>query len=314
MLFKDLAVGDVFKLITGDTTFIKLSAVNDNEYPFRRYYNYPSNVLIIDKLHYGVISPMAEVYRIKEYHGKEQEKTSLKELLEKHKSDIHKQNFMTYGGVPYDKISKDALYYTEADVKNTMAFLGLCQEYQKVAFPGVKKVIFNKPATIVLWGDGTKTVVKCQNDEQFDPEKGLALCFMKKALGNKSNFNNVIHKWVKDEEPKAVRSTSVYPAPIEKVAKAKKMANRRTGRKTAKATTSDTNKSDKKTVGKKKLEHFTKSQIRDIRNYILDDEDKHFANIAGISIATLNKALRGESVTRRTISKICDAMGWGVEF
>ena len=205
MLFKDLNVGDVFKLlITGDTTFIKLSTVNDNEHPFKKYCNYPSNMFIIDKQHYGVLSPMAEVYRIKEYHGKEQEKTPLKELLEKHKSDIHRQNFMTYGGVPYDKISKDALHYTEADVRNTMASLELRQESQRVSFPSVEKVIFNNPATIVIWKDGTKTIVKCQDGERFDPEKGLALCFMKKACGNKSNFNNAFKEWIKPETTPAV--------------------------------------------------------------------------------------------------------------
>ena len=197
MLFKDLYAGDVFKLIKGDTTFIKISSVNDNEYPFKRYFNYPSNVLIIDKLHYGVISPMAEVYRIKEYHGKEQEKTPLKELLEKYESDTHRHNFLTYGGVPYDKMPKDALHYSEADVRNTVTFLELCQEYQRVSFPSVKKVIFNDPATIVIWGDDSKTVVKCQNGEKFDKEKGLALCYMKKACGNKSNFNNVFKEWIK---------------------------------------------------------------------------------------------------------------------
>lgn len=55
-----------------------------------------------------------------------------------------------------------------------------------------RKVIFNKPATIVIWEDGSKTVVKCQKGDVYDPEKGLALCFMKKALGNKGNFNNVL--------------------------------------------------------------------------------------------------------------------------
>lgn len=49
---------------------------------------------------------------------------------------------------------------------------------------GVKKVIFNDPATIVLWNDGTKTVVKCSENDIFDPEKGLAFCFLKKLLGN----------------------------------------------------------------------------------------------------------------------------------
>ena len=57
-----------------------------------------------------------------------------------------------------------------------------------------EKVIFNEPATIVIWKDGSKTVVKCQKNYEYDPEKGLALCFMKKALGNKGNFNNILKK------------------------------------------------------------------------------------------------------------------------
>ena len=39
----------------------------------------------------------------------------------------------------------------------------------------IKNVIFNPPATVVYWTDGTKTVVKCNENDIFDPEKGLAL-------------------------------------------------------------------------------------------------------------------------------------------
>lgn len=59
----------------------------------------------------------------------------------------------------------------------------------------IEKVVFNDPATIVIWKDKTKTVVKCQEGDAFDPEKGLAMAIAKKALGNKSNFNNTIKKW-----------------------------------------------------------------------------------------------------------------------
>lgn len=62
----------------------------------------------------------------------------------------------------------------------------------------IKEVIFNEPATIVYWEDGTKTVVKCQDGDTYDKEKGLALCYMKKITGNKSgNFNKVLKEWVK---------------------------------------------------------------------------------------------------------------------
>lgn len=67
--------------------------------------------------------------------------------------------------------------------------------------PKIKDVIFNDPATIVFWADGTKTVVKCQDDDIFDPEKGLAMAITKKALGNKGNYCNELKKWLpKDEE------------------------------------------------------------------------------------------------------------------
>lgn len=62
--------------------------------------------------------------------------------------------------------------------------------------PEIKRVIFNQPATIVLWKDGSKTVVKCQEGEAFDPEKGLAMCIIKKLSGNKGNFNDIFRKWI----------------------------------------------------------------------------------------------------------------------
>lgn len=63
-------------------------------------------------------------------------------------------------------------------------------------FPEIEDVIFNDPATIVFWSDGTKTVVKCQEDDEWDPEKGLAMAISKKALGNKGNFNNEFFYWL----------------------------------------------------------------------------------------------------------------------
>lgn len=58
-----------------------------------------------------------------------------------------------------------------------------------------KKVIFNDPATIVYWEDGSKTVVKAEG-EDFDPEKGLAMAIAKKYLGNKGNYYDVFRKWL----------------------------------------------------------------------------------------------------------------------
>lgn len=59
----------------------------------------------------------------------------------------------------------------------------------------IKNVIFNPPATIIMWEDGTKTVVKAQEGDTFDPEAGFAMAVIKKAFGNKSSYYDVVKKW-----------------------------------------------------------------------------------------------------------------------
>lgn len=63
----------------------------------------------------------------------------------------------------------------------------------------IKKVIFNDPATIILWKDGTKTVVQTQG-EDFDPEKGIAIAIAKKALGNQGNYYDTFKEWLPEED------------------------------------------------------------------------------------------------------------------
>jgi len=59
----------------------------------------------------------------------------------------------------------------------------------------IKRVIHSDPATIVYWNDNSKTVVKAQNGEPYDKEKGLSMCIIKKLCDNKGNFNEVFKKW-----------------------------------------------------------------------------------------------------------------------
>lgn len=90
----------------------------------------------------------------------------------------------------------------EEGKKEAMKILG--QTMTKLTFPTVmwivpiKKVIFNNPATIVMWEDRTKTVVKAEG-EDYDPEKGLAMAIAKKAFGNEGNYYNEFKKWLPKE-------------------------------------------------------------------------------------------------------------------
>ena len=52
----------------------------------------------------------------------------------------------------------------------------------------IERVIFNEPATIVFWGDGSKTVVKCRKGDKFNKETGLALAICKHIAGDKYHY------------------------------------------------------------------------------------------------------------------------------
>lgn len=73
----------------------------------------------------------------------------------------------------------------------------------------IKNVIFNDPATIVIWADGTKTVVKADG-EHFDPEKGLAMAISKKFFGNKGYYYDLFKKWLPKEEETKYTGTNEW--------------------------------------------------------------------------------------------------------
>jgi hypothetical protein len=62
--------------------------------------------------------------------------------------------------------------------------------------PKIKRAIFNNPATIVYWTDGTKTVVKCSDGDTYSKESGLAMCFMKKMHGNDNGYHKVFKEFI----------------------------------------------------------------------------------------------------------------------
>lgn len=100
----------------------------------------------------------------------------------------------------YKQNYKDILY-NEA--------LNAIREYERRnSMFGIKNVIHHDPATIVYWCDGTKTVVKCGENDIYDPEKGLAMAISKKVLGNEGNYYNEFKKWL----PKEETNTSDNPA------------------------------------------------------------------------------------------------------
>lgn len=75
----------------------------------------------------------------------------------------------------------------------------------------IKQVIFNDPATIIIWQDGTKTVTKCHPDDSYDKEKGLMACIIKYLTGNTGRWNEILKDWIDYEADERKRlSTSQW--------------------------------------------------------------------------------------------------------
>lgn len=75
----------------------------------------------------------------------------------------------------------------------------------KSACNPIKKVIFNDPATIVFWKDGTKTIVRCREGAEFDPEKGLAMAISRHYLCDicgLERYDGIFKRYMPKEEKK----------------------------------------------------------------------------------------------------------------
>lgn len=60
--------------------------------------------------------------------------------------------------------------------------------------PKVDRIIFNNPATIVFWKDGTKTVVKVAEDTEFNHYWGFCSALAIKMFGSNHAVKSMIRK------------------------------------------------------------------------------------------------------------------------
>ena len=101
-------------------------------------------------------------------------------------------------GENYRDDAVDALAYCTHDIQSVRHYAEIInnnnydQVNQKQSKLNIRKVIFNDPATIVFWLDGTKTIVKKADDEPWDPEKGLAMAIIKKYFGTNKEIKKII--------------------------------------------------------------------------------------------------------------------------
>lgn len=139
----------------------------------------------------------------------------------------------------------------------------------------VEKVIFNPPATIVIWSDKVKTIVKITEGDNFDPEKGLAMAISKRVFGNSGNYYNLFKKFISED-------TYIY----EDLANEYRADERLTFRETLQ-------------------ERLTDMKMTNVE----------FSELIGVTEHTVDKYLNGRSFPgERTLKKIAKVIGISVEY
>lgn len=99
----------------------------------------------------------------------------------------------------YDNIMAKMRTYLNPDKSISINMEAAKMYWEKSNAPKIEKVIFNYPATIIIWSDKTKTVVKCRAVDTWDPEKGFVMAYLTKVMG-KSDLHKLLKKYVRPQE------------------------------------------------------------------------------------------------------------------
>lgn len=112
-------------------------------------------------------------------------------------------------GVELEKVQNDAsskglFWFSEDKLTPANNFLASVAELvdgmncrcssrlSRVGVPPLKKVIFSGPKTIVLWADGTKTIVSCGAGDTYDYYAGFCAAVVKKLFGSTTHAKKVL--------------------------------------------------------------------------------------------------------------------------
>ena len=182
----------------------------------RHYYFKEDEMTLVNETGKRLVGDITNGYRYVDYEKFEAQMNKIDDVIEKTESSseltqayklalnsfygLPSANYLTPTNVDYTKFVDGNMY------KEALEYLKQINESKKkkgaiaMRYAYIKNVIFNNPATIVFWSDGTKTVVKCSENDIYDPEKGLALAIVKKSVGNESApFHRVFKDWMPKE-------------------------------------------------------------------------------------------------------------------
>lgn len=139
------------------------------------------------------------------------------EAINNHKCDPKERTFRFFTtlnlqvGAKYIITTSEGLQYKQPVVVKAYcgcadAIVATITEAKLVSGPPVpddcvENIWFNewKGTTTIKWKDGITTTVHCDDWDDFDKEKGIALCYMKRFFDNRGCYNRVFDKYIKEE-------------------------------------------------------------------------------------------------------------------
>ena len=62
----------------------------------------------------------------------------------------------------------------------------------------ITRVLYNGPATIIFWSDGTKTMTKCHDVDHYSAEVGFINAYLKRVVGSKE-VHDAVCSWVPED-------------------------------------------------------------------------------------------------------------------
>lgn len=98
-----------------------------------------------------------------------------------------------------DDDSLDAFRYCVNDILTTQRYAWSISMPLINIQSMIERVVFNDPATIIFWTDGSKTVVKRSEDDSWDEEKGICMAIIKKMCGKTSFIKNYTRESFDDQ-------------------------------------------------------------------------------------------------------------------
>ena len=109
---------------------------------------------------------------------------------------------VTYSDLKNAKDKQDVWYFWNREKACIEPVTKNATEYADLIYKPAR-IIYNNPATIVFWKDGTKTVVKKSPKEKYNAYNAFCAALAKKIYGNNSQVQKIVQSGINQQMKKA---------------------------------------------------------------------------------------------------------------